>query len=114
MPSNNFKVGDRLCVVAGPHKNKIGTLKRFFQEKERVLVEGVNLCVKHQKADPNRSDPGGRVKKEKPLHVSNVALVCPKCAEPTWVRHEILTPDAEGNKKRKVRVCKRCKSRIDE
>jgi large subunit ribosomal protein L24 len=114
MPSTDFKVGDRLCVVSGPHRGKIGTLKRFARDKGRVLVEGVNLCVRHQKADPNRNEAGGRIKKEKPIHVSNVALVCPKCAEPTWVRHEFVPPPEEGGRQRKVRVCKRCKGRVDE
>jgi large subunit ribosomal protein L24 len=112
--STNLKSGDRVCVISGSQKGKIGTLKRFFPAKERVLVEGVNLATKHAKANPTSNEPGGRIKKEKPLAISNVALVCPKCSEATWIRHEILPPAEEGGKKRKVRICKKCKARIDE
>ncbi|MDR1607762.1 MAG: 50S ribosomal protein L24 [Deltaproteobacteria bacterium] len=112
--STEFKAGDRLFVLSGPNKGKIGLFKRFFPKKGFILVEGVNLGVKHAKSNPNLGVAGGRIKKEKPLHVSNVALVCPKCADPTWIRHEILPGATDDDKKRKVRVCKVCQARIDE
>ncbi|MDR1576822.1 MAG: 50S ribosomal protein L24 [Deltaproteobacteria bacterium] len=112
--TTDFKKGDRLCVISGREKGKIGNLKRFFPKKNQVLIEGVNLRLKHLKPNSNRNEPGGRIKKESPLPISNVALVCPKCADPTWIRHEILPPAEEGGKARKYRICKLCKARIDE
>jgi large subunit ribosomal protein L24 len=110
----DFKTGDRLYVLSGPQKGKIGVLKRFIKKKNQVLVEGVNLCVKHSKPNQSRNEPGGRIKREKPLDISNVALVCPKCSDPTWIRHEFLPPAEEGGRMRKARVCKRCKARVDD
>ncbi|MDR2141206.1 MAG: 50S ribosomal protein L24 [Deltaproteobacteria bacterium] len=110
----DFKTGDRLYVLAGPNKAKIGILKRFIPRKSQVILEGVNLRVRHVKPNPNLNETGGRLKREAPLHISNVALVCPKCADPTWVRHEILPPSEPGARPRKLRICKRCQARIDE
>jgi large subunit ribosomal protein L24 len=110
---SDFKTGDRLCVLCGPQKGKIGELKHFFRKKNCVLVEGVNMCTRHSKPNPGRNETGGRIKKEKPLAISNVALVCPKCTDTTWIKHEVL-PATEDSKKRKVRICKKCKARIDE
>jgi large subunit ribosomal protein L24 len=110
----SFKTGDRLYVLSGTHEGKIGLLKRFFPKKNQVLVEGVNMCTRHTKANQSKNEAGGRIRKEKPLDISNVALICPRCTDPTWIRYEVLPPSEEGGKKRKVRVCKRCKAHIDD
>ncbi|MDR0549898.1 MAG: 50S ribosomal protein L24 [Deltaproteobacteria bacterium] len=110
----DLKTGDRLRVFSGQEKEKIGTLKRFIKTKNRVLVDGVNMGTKHVKPNTQMGEAGGRILRERSIHISNVALICPKCAEPTWIRHEILPPVEEGAKPRKLRICRRCKARIDE
>ena len=74
MKKFKIKSGDTVKVIAGDHKGSEGKVLQILKEKNRVLVEGVNLVSKHTK--PNAANPqGGIVKKEAPLHISNVALV---------------------------------------
>ena len=73
---NKFKIksGDTVKVLAGDHKGSEGKVLQIFKDKDRVLVEGVNMVSKHTK--PSAASPqGGIVKKEAPLHISNVALI---------------------------------------
>ena len=70
----HIKKGDNIAVITGDSKGKQGRVLSIDVEKERALVEGVNLISKHTK--PNAKSPqGGIVKKEAPIHVSNLMLV---------------------------------------
>jgi large subunit ribosomal protein L24 len=74
MKKFKIKSGDTVKVIAGDHKGSEGKVLQIIKEKDRVLVEGVNLVSKHTK--PSAQNPqGGIVKKEASLHVSNVMLV---------------------------------------
>lgn len=69
-----IKTGDTVRVIAGNDKNKEGNVQKVFIEKNKAIVEGVNLVSKHQK--PSAANPqGGIVKKEAPIHISNLSLV---------------------------------------
>lgn len=69
-----IKTGDTVRVIAGNDKNKEGKVQKVFIEKNKAIVEGVNLVSKHQK--PSAANPqGGIVKKEAPIHISNLSLV---------------------------------------
>jgi len=106
---------DRVEVITGRSRGKIGKVKKVMVDKNRVrvLVEGVNMVVRHAKAVAPGAQ-SGKIEKEAPLAVSNVALLCPKCHEATRVGHA-FTPSAVGSgKPRKVRVCRKCKEQIDE
>jgi large subunit ribosomal protein L24 len=109
-----FKKGDRLQLLTGKNRKAVGNLKKIIVKKKQVLIEGVNIVIKHQKADPNRNIAGGRQKMEAPVHISNVALVCPKCLLPTRVGYQILPKAEDSQKQRKVRICRRCKAQIDD
>ena len=83
-------------MIAGDHKGEEGKVVKVFIDKNRAIVEGVNMISKHTK--PSADNPqGGIVKKEASLHISNLMLVDPKTGEPTRVgrRH-----DKEGNLER--------------
>ncbi|MDR1486486.1 MAG: 50S ribosomal protein L24 [Deltaproteobacteria bacterium] len=108
-----FKKGDRLQVMVGRSFKAVGTFKKYDPKKQMVLIDRVNLQIKHQKPDPNRGIKGGRENIEAPVHVSNVALVCPKCMLPTRIGHEILKKTDDSDSPNKVRVCRRCKAQID-
>lgn len=95
-----IKKKDKVIVLAGKDKGKIGEVREIIKEKNRVIVTGINIVSKHQK--PNKNNPGGIIKMEAPIHISNVKLICPKCDKPTKVRNRILE---SGDK---VRVCKKC------
>ncbi|UAM98500.1 50S ribosomal protein L24 [Polaribacter litorisediminis] len=74
MKKFKIKSGDTVKVIAGDHKGSEGKVLQIIKDKDRVLVEGVNLVSKHTK--PSAQSPqGGIVKKEASLHVSNLMLV---------------------------------------
>ncbi|QEE49413.1 50S ribosomal protein L24 [Flavobacterium alkalisoli] len=88
-----IKSGDTVRVIAGDHKGSEGKVLKVLREKNKAIVEGVNMVSKHTK--PSASNPqGGIVKKEAPIHISNIALVDPKTKETT--RTGVRT---EGDKK---------------
>lgn len=69
-----IKKGDTVKVIAGAYKGKEGKVLEMLPKKSRVLVEGVNMISKHSKPS-NENPQGGIVKKEAPIHISNVMLV---------------------------------------
>jgi large subunit ribosomal protein L24 len=88
-----IKSGDTVTVIAGDHKGSEGKVLRVDREKNKVIVEGVNMVSKHTK--PSAKNPqGGIVKKEAPIHISNIALVDPKSKKATKVGTKV-----EGDKK---------------
>ena len=92
---------DTVQVLAGRERGKQGKVTRVIPREDRVVIEGVNIRKRHTK--PRRQgEQGGVVEFPAPLHISNVAVVCAKCARPARVGFRILT---DGTK---VRVCKRC------
>lgn len=102
----HVKTGDRVMVIAGKDKGKIGNVKKTLPTESKVLVEGANLVTKAQKANPMANIQGGLVKIEAPLDNSNVMIVCPSCEKATKVKH--ATVDGK-----KVRVCKKCGEQLD-
>ena len=73
MAKFKIKVGDTVKVIAGDHKGSEGKVLQIIKDKNRAIVEGVNLVSKHTK--PNAQNPqGGIVKKEASIHISNLAL----------------------------------------
>jgi large subunit ribosomal protein L24 len=83
-----IKSGDVVKVIAGDHKGSEGTVLRVDREKNKAIVEGVNMVSKHTK--PSAKNPqGGIVKKEAPIHISNLSLIDPKSKEATKVGMKI-------------------------
>ena len=105
---------DQVVVISGKDKGKKGKITAAFPKTGKVVVEGVNMVTKHQKAR-NAMQPGGIVHKEAPIDASNVMLVCPKCGKAARVSHKVTMVETEnGGKKRKmIRVCKKCQAEID-
>jgi large subunit ribosomal protein L24 len=99
MTKLKIKTGDTVRVIAGDHKGSEGKVVRVFRDKNKAIVEGVNMVSKHMK--PSATNPqGGIVKKEAAIHISNISLVDPKTNETTKVAYKV-----EGDKK--VRVSKK-------
>ena len=69
-----IKKGDDIIVITGKDKGKRGTVSRVMLEVDRVLVDGINMVKKHQKANPAAGAPGGIIDKEMPMAISNIAL----------------------------------------
>lgn len=94
-----IKSGDTVKVIAGDHKGSEGKVLRVYKEKNKAVVEGINMVSKHTK--PSAKNPqGGIVKKEAPIHISNIALIDPKSKQATRVGFKV-----EGDKK--VRIAKK-------
>lgn len=99
-----IKSGDTVIVVAGKDKGKKGKVLEAFPKKDRVLVEGVNIATKSEK--PNKTNPqGGIVKKEVPIHVSNVMYYDAKTGKGTRVGYKFV----DG---KKVRISKKSGEQI--
>ena len=79
-----IKSGDLVRVIAGDHKGSEGKILKVDREKNKAIVEGVNLVSKHTKPSA-KSPQGGIVKKEAPIHISNISLIDPKTKEATRV-----------------------------
>ncbi len=93
MTKLKVKSGDLVKVIAGNHKGEQGKIVRVFADKNTAIVEGINMVSKHTK--PSAANPqGGIVKKEAPIHISNIALIDPKTKEATRVGYR-----TEGDKK---------------
>lgn len=102
----HVKTSDRVVVIAGKDKGKIGNIKKVDTENGKVYVEGANMVTKAQKPQPAAGIQGGLIKLEAPLDSSNVMVVCPACEKATRVGTKVI-----DNKK--VRVCKKCGEQLD-
>lgn len=97
--------GDRVVVLSGRDRGKVGEVLRAIPREERVIVSGVNIIKRHTRPRPGH--PGGIDEREAPVHVSNVAHVDPVSGKPTRVGFRVLE---DG---RKVRFAKRSGEVID-
>ena len=102
-----IKKDDKVLVIVGKERGKIGTVLKVDAEKGRVIVEKVNMVKKHSRPS-GQTAQGGIIEKEAPLNISNVMIVCNKCTEPTRIGNRTLE---DGSK---VRACKKCGESMDE
>ena len=95
---------DTVKILCGKDKGAVGKVLEVRRKENRVIVEGVNIIKKHLKPDSTRKEApdGGIIEKPAPIHISNVALVCPSCNYAG--RHRIEISD-DGQKRRKCRKC---------
>jgi len=99
-----IKKGDQVLIISGKDRGKKGKILDVFPKEARVVVEGSNIRKKHVK--PKRSGEKGQVvETPAPLAVSNVKLICPKCAQPTRVGYKLVED-------KKYRICKKCGGEI--
>jgi len=101
-----IKTGDKVMVITGSNKGKIGTVKKVLYKENRVIVEGVNIVHKHQKANGNET--GGILDVEAPINASNVMLLDSKTKKPTRIG---ITIDEKT--KKKLRVSKKSNEKFD-
>ncbi len=106
----HIRKGDMVRVTAGNEKGKEGKVLRVFRDKERVIVEGVNMRVRHMR--PNATYPqGGRVEREMPVHISNV-MPLDSDGDPTRIgRKQIVDPDT--GRSRWIRYAKSTGEELD-
>jgi large subunit ribosomal protein L24 len=98
--SLGIKKGDKVVILAGKDKAKTGKVLEVFGADSTIIVEGLNLVIKHLRKR-TQTDQGGRKQVPRPLPMAKVALVCPNCAK--GVRFGIKK---EGDTK--ARICRKC------
>ena len=100
MAKLHIKKGDTVIVLSGEDNGKTGKVLKVLVEKQRAIVEGVNIVTKSSK--PSAKNPqGGFVKVEAPIHISNLSLIDPKSGKPTRIAIKV-TEDGK-----KVRIAKK-------
>jgi len=102
----NLKKDDTVLVIAGKERGKTGKVVRVMRERDKVVIERINMIKRHRKPT-GPQNPGGIVEKEAPLDVSNVMLLCRACEKPVRVGRKRL----EGGSH--VRMCRNCGEVID-
>ena len=101
-----IKKDDKVKVMTGKDKGKIGKVLKVVRKKDRVLVENINVVKRHSKPTAKQRQ-GGIVEIESPVHWSNLMLMCNKCLKPVRIKMQQLD---DG---KKVRVCRKCGELID-
>ena len=99
-----IRSGDTVVVISGKNKGQSGKVRMNLIDEDRVVVEGVNIVIKHIKR--GRARQAGRVEVEAPLYKSKVMLICPNCKQQTRVG--VRRDDAGKNE----RYCKKCEQTI--
>ncbi|MDQ3022003.1 MAG: 50S ribosomal protein L24 [Bacteroidota bacterium] len=90
-----LKKNDSVKVVSGNSRGSVGKILFIDREKGRVIVEGVNIIHRHTK--PNqKNQQGGIVKREAPINISNIMLMCPKTNQPTRIGIQIIKDEKTG------------------
>ena len=101
-----IKKGDTVVVLSGKDKGKSGKVLKVWPEQERALVERINL-VKHFERRSQQNQAGGIVEREGALALAKLALLCPKCRQPSRVGWRV---SADGGKQR---ICRRCQEIVN-
>jgi large subunit ribosomal protein L24 len=106
MKKVKIKKGDRVLVIAGRDRGTTGRVLRVLPERNRAIVEGVNMIKRHTRPNPQRQVQGGILEREAPIALPNLMLLCPDTGKPTRVGRRRLE-DGKG-----VRVSKKSGSVI--
>ena len=102
----NIKKNDTVKVIAGKDKGKIGKILKVDRDKQRVLVQNINIVKRHSRPSAQNRQ-GGILETEAPIHWADVMLMCNKCVTPVRIKMQRLD---DG---KKVRVCRKCNEIID-
>ena len=101
-----FKKGDEIMVTLGKDSGKKGKIEAIFPKEGKALVNGVNVYKRHTKPQ-GEGKKGGIIDLPKPLDVSKIGLICPKCSKLTRVGYSV-----DKKSKVKMRICRKCKGAI--
>ncbi|MBI5127584.1 50S ribosomal protein L24 [Candidatus Roizmanbacteria bacterium] len=99
-----IKKGDKIRVMVGKDKGREGVVEKTYKKSKKILVQGTNLYKRHLKKNEQQPQ-GGIVDVPRPIDLSKVALICPKCGKAARVGFKV-------EKNKKYRVCKKCDSKI--
>ncbi|TBV83229.1 MAG: 50S ribosomal protein L24 [Desulfobulbaceae bacterium] len=102
----HIKVNDRVEIITGGDKGRVGKVIRVNRRSGRVVVEKTNMIKRHTKPSA-ANQQGGIIDKEAPVAISNLMLICPRCTKTSRVRYKILD---DGSK---VRTCRKCGKSVE-
>jgi len=102
-----IRKNDNVLVITGKDRGKRGRVLKVHPDRNRLIIEGVNMIKRHTKPNPGKNIKGGIVEREASVPASNVQLVCPECGAQTRVGRKVL---GDG---RKVRICRKCNGVVD-
>ena len=94
-----IRKGDEVVILTGRDKKRRGTVLSRV-DADHLLIEGINVVKKHVRPNPMQGTSGGIIEKNMPIHISNVALVCPTCG--------VAKVGFKGEGGKRYRVCKKC------
>jgi len=95
-----LKKGDNVKIISGKDRNKTGKITHVFPEKDRIVVEGINVHKKHSRSK-KQGQKGQIIQMPMPIHISNVMIVCSTCGKATRI-------NIKKTEKEKIRTCKKC------
>jgi len=99
-----IKKGDTVLIISGKDKGKKAKILEAFPNERKISVEGVNIVKKHRRPKSEK-EKGQVIHMPKPINVSNVKLICPKCNKSVRIGYKLV-------EKKKYRICKKCKQEI--
>lgn len=99
-----IRKGDKIRVMAGKDKGREGVVEKVYKKSKKVLIQKINIYKKHIKKS-EKMPQGGVVEIPRPIDVSKVMFMCPKCGKVTRIRYKL-------EKGKKLRTCKKCESKI--
>lgn len=104
--AQRLKKDDQVEVLSGKDKGRVGKILRVNPDRNKAIVEKVNIVKRHTKPNP-ANQQGGIIEKEAMVDLSNLQLICPKCAKTVRLGVKYLDDGA------KVRICKKCSEAVD-
>ena len=99
-----YKKGDEIIATRGRDKGKKGKIEKVITQENKIIVSGINVYKRHRKI--TRSQPAGIYEVIRPIDVSKVSIICPKCNKQTKVGFKI-------ENKKKIRICKKCSGSLN-
>jgi len=96
----NIKTGDTVLIIAGKDRGKSGKVNEVYPRSNKIIVESLNIVRKHVRPK-KEGEKGQRVEVPRPIDVSNVKIICPKCKKAARIGYRVIG-------KGKVRICKKC------
>lgn len=99
-----YAIGDEIIVTIGKDKGRKGKIEKVIPKTNMVLIPGLNVVKRHKKRK-NEKEAGGIIEIPKPMVVSKIALLCPKCNQPTRIGYLVVNQE-------KHRVCRKCDQNI--
>ncbi|OGD97414.1 50S ribosomal protein L24 [Candidatus Curtissbacteria bacterium RIFCSPLOWO2_01_FULL_38_11b] len=125
-----FKIGDQVLITAGKDKGKKSKIEKILPHENKLVIAGVNVYKRHRRATRNQA--AGTYEVTRPISVANIAIICPKCTNPTRIgfilneKSPAFRPGKsikngkslpagslrKASKQGKIRICKKCKGHI--